>query len=111
MKKLIVIIGVMLVMMATIALSGCTETSKFVGTWTTSGGDGTMTFSDNTVLATIQIGDASLSGTYEWAIANQKITFTEVGGTLGITLDYSFPTSSQLILTNSNGGSITLIKA
>ena len=116
MKKKFVLVGIMLVMLMTISLSGCTnaiDKSKFIGTWTTSGGSGTMTFTgDNKVTATGQLGDFSLSGTYTWAVAGEKITFTsESGGSIGVTYDYRFPTSNELIFTNSMGGSITLTKA
>jgi len=113
-QKQFVLVGIMLVMLTTISLSGCVdEKSKFIGTWTTSNGDGTMTFTnDNKVTVTGQLVDISLSGTYTWAVAGEKITFTsESGGSVGMTLDYRFPTSNQLIFTNSNGGSITLTKA
>jgi hypothetical protein len=113
MKKQFVIVGIMLVMLTTISLSGCTNTvdkSQFLGTWTTSGG-GSMTFTnDNNVTVTGQLGDISLSGTYTWAVAGQKITFTS-GGPVGLTYDYRFPTSNQLIITDSNGRSVTLTKA
>lgn len=112
-QKQFVIVGIMLMMLATVSLSGCfDEKSKFIGTWATSDGNGTMTFTDdNKVTATGQLGDFSLSGTYTWAIADEKITFTsESGGTLGVTYDYRF-SDNQLIFTNSNGGSITLTKA
>jgi len=115
-QKQFVLVGIMLVMLTTIILSGCTnavDKSKFIGTWTTSSGDGTMTFTDdNKVTITGQLGDISLSGTYTWAVAGAKITFTsESGGSLGVTLDYRFPTANQLIFTNSNGGAVTLNKA
>ena len=111
-QKQFVIVGIMLVMLATVSLSGCTDAkSKFIGTWTTSGGGGSMVFTnDNKVTATGQLGDISLSGTYTWAVAAEKITFTS-GGSLGVTYDYRFPTANQLIFTNSNGGSVTLNKA
>jgi len=113
MKKQFVIVGITLVMLTTISLSGCTNTvdkSQFLGTWTTSGG-GSMTFTnDNNVTVTGQLGDISLSGTYTWAVAGQKITFTS-GGPVGLTYDYRFPTSNQLIITDSNGRSVTLTKA
>ncbi len=104
----------MLVMLTTISLSGCVdEKSKFIGTWTS--GDGTMTFTnDNKVTTSLQVGDISFSGTYTWAVAGAKITFTsDSGGSLGVTLDYRFTDANpnQLILTNSNGGSVTLTKA
>ena len=113
-KQFVLVVGIMLVTLTTISLSGCLdEKSKFNGTWRTSGGDGTMTFNnDNRVTATGQLGDLSLSGTYTWAVANGKITFTsESGGSVGITLDYTFSNDNQLILTGSSGGSITLTKA
>jgi hypothetical protein len=113
------VVGIMLVILiitiiAVIIISGgYFEKNKFIGTWTTSGGGGTMTFTnDNKVTVTGQLGDISLSGTYTWAVASEKITFTsESGGSAGVTLSYRFPTSDQLIFTNSNGGSITLNKA
>ena len=115
-QKQCVFIGIILVLLTTMSLSGCTnavDKSSFIGTWTTSGGDGTMTFTnDNLVTVTGQLGDFSLSGTYTWAVADEKITFTsESGGSLGVTLDYRFPTANQLIFTNSNGNSVTLTKA
>jgi len=115
-QKQFVLVGIMLVMLTTISLSGCTnavDKSKFIGTWTTSGGGGSMTFtSDDKVTVTGQLGDFSLSGTYTWAVAGEKITFTsESGGSVGVTYDYRFPTGDQLIFTNSMGGSITLTKA
>jgi hypothetical protein len=115
-QKQFVLVGIMLVMLTIISLSGCTnavDKSQFIGTWTS--GDGTMTFTnDNKVTSTIQLGDISLSGTYTWAVAGEKITFTsDSGGSLGVTLDYRFTNANpnQLILTNSQGGSITLTKA
>jgi len=114
-QKQFAVVGIMLVMLITISLSGCTnavDKSKFIGTWTTSGGGGSMTFtSDDKVTVTGQLGDFSLSGTYTWAVAGEKITFTsESGGSLGVTYDYRFPTTNQLIFTNSMGGSVTLTK-
>ncbi len=114
-QKQFVLVGIMLVMLTTISLTGCTnavDKSQFIGTWTASGG-GSMTFTnDNTVTVTGSLGgDITLSGTYTWAVAGAKITFTQEGGSLGLTYDYRFPTSSQLIFTNSNGGSLTLNKA
>ena len=115
-KQFVLIVGIILIILTTISLSGCinaVDKSKFIGTWRTSGGDGTMTFAnDDKVTVTGQLGDLSLSGTYTWAVADGKITFTsESGGSAGITLDYRFPTDDQLILTGSSGRSITLTKA
>jgi hypothetical protein len=112
-KKQVAILGVLFVVLVA-GLSGCVdEKSKFIGTWTTSGGGGSMTFTnDNKVTATVQLGDISLSGTYTWAVSGGKITFTsESGGSIGYTFDYGFPTDNQLIFTNSNGGSFTFTKA
>jgi hypothetical protein len=112
-KKFTLIVGITLMILTTISLSGCVdEKSKFKGTWRTSGGGGTMTFNnDNKVTVTGQLGDFSLSGTYTWAIADGEITFTsESGGSAGVTLDYRFPNDNQLILTSSSGRSITLTK-
>jgi hypothetical protein len=116
MKKQLVLVGMMLVMLTTVSLIGCTnavDKSQFIGTWNS--GDGTMTFTnDNKVTSTIQLGDISLSGTYTWAVADEKITFTsESGGSLGVTVDYRFTNANpnQLILTSSSGGSVTLSKA
>jgi len=113
-KRFVLVVGIMLVILTTLSLSGCLdEKSKFIGTWRTSGGDGTMTFNnDNKVTVTGQLGDLSLSGTHTWAVADGKITFTsESGGSAGITLDYRFSKDTQMILTGSSGGSITLTKA
>jgi hypothetical protein len=114
-QKQFFLVGIMLVLLTTISLSGCTnavDKSKFIGTWKTSDGDGMVTFTnDDKVTITGQLGDISLSGTYTWAVADKKITFTsDSGGSLGVTLDYRFPSSDQLIFTNSNGGSVTLAK-
>lgn len=115
-QKQFVLFGMTLVMLTTMLLSGCTnavEKNSFIGTWTSN--DGSMTFTnDNKVTTNLQVGDISFSGTYTWAVAGEKITFTsEDGGSIGVTLDYRFTNANpnQLILTNSQGASITLTKA
>ncbi len=114
-QKQFVLVGIMLVVLTIISLTGCTnavDKSQFIGTWTTSGG-GSMTFtSDNNVTVTGQLGDISLSGTYTWAVAGAKITFTS-SGPVGLTYDYRFTNANpnQLIITNSNSQSVTLTKA
>jgi hypothetical protein len=93
-------------------LSGCLdEKSKFIGSWQTADGLTTITFkNDNTATVTGSgpLGIVGLTGTFNYSIANQKITFSS--GSFGITLNYSFPSSSQLILSNDQGASVVLNK-
>ena len=106
-----VLAGIMLVMLTTISLSGCVdEKSKFMGTWRTAGGETTMTFTSTTatIVGTGPLGVASLTGTFNYTIANNKITFSS-GGTLGITLNYSF-SGSTLVISNDAGNSVIFTK-
>ena len=93
-------------------LSGCLEEkSKFIGSWQTADGLTAFAFNnDNTVTITGSgpLGIVGLTGTLNYSIANQKVTFSS--GAFGITLSYSFPKSSQLILSNDQGGSFILNK-
>jgi len=93
-------------------LSGCMdEKSKFVGSWQTADGLTTFTFNnDNTVTiaGSGPLGIGALVGTFNYSIANQKVTFS--AGSLGVTLNYSFPKSTQLILSNDQGASVVLNK-
>ena len=110
-QKQLVLVGVMLVMLTTISLSGCLdEKSKFIGTWRTAGGETTITFNSNTatIVGTGPLGLASLTGSFNYTIANNKITFSS-GGTLGITLNYSF-SGSTLIISNDVGNSLIFTK-
>jgi hypothetical protein len=110
-QKQFVLVGMMLVMLATISLSGCMdEKSKFIGTWKTAGGETTLTFDSTTVtiVGTGPLGVASLTGSFNYTIANNKITFSS-GGTLGVTLNYSF-SGSTLVLSNNNGDSVIFTK-
>jgi len=110
MKKLLVVVGIVVVL-ALCSLSGCLDgKSKFIGTWQTQDGKTLMTFNtDNkvTISGTGPLGLVALIGTFNYSVANQKITFSS--GDLGFTLDYSFPESNQLILT-SQGASLVLTK-
>ena len=109
-KKQIVIIGVFLVVMV-VGLSGCVdEKSKFLGTWKTAGGETTLTFDSNTatIVGTGPLGVTSLTGSFNYTIANNKITFSS-GGTLGITLNYSF-SGSTLVISNDAGDSVIFTK-
>lgn len=70
-----------------------------------------MNFDSNnrvTIIGSGPLGYLSLTGMYDYSIANQKITFSS--GDTGITLNYSFPRSNQLILSNDQGASLILSK-
>ncbi len=111
MKKLLGVVG-MLLLLSLCVLSGCLdEKSKFIGTWETTDGSVSMTFDTNnkvTVTGSGPLGFFSLSGVYDYSLANQKITF--LSGSTGITLNYSFPSSNQLLLSNDQGASFELTK-
>lgn len=111
MKKKIVVVGI-LVLLLCIGVSGCVdEKSKFVGTWETEDGDTTFTFEeDNMVMISGSgpFGMVALIGTFNYTLSDQQITFSS--GSFGITLEYSFPESNRLILTNEQGTSLILHK-
>jgi hypothetical protein len=110
-QKQLILVGIMLVMLTTISLSGCLdEKSKFIGTWRTAGGETTITFNSNTatIVGTRPLGLGSLIGSFNYTIANNKITFSS-GGTLGITLNYSF-SGSTLVISNDAGNSVIFTK-
>jgi hypothetical protein len=110
-QKQFVLVGIILVMLITISLSGCVdEKSKFIGTWRTAGGETTLTFDSNTAtfVGTGPLGVASLTGSFNYTIANNKITFSS-GGTLGITMNYSF-SDSTLVISNDAGDSVIFSK-
>jgi len=110
-KRTYLLIGTLLIV-GIIFLSGCVdEKSKFVGTWNFSGG-GTIVFNNDGTAVITDIGplaDLAVIGSVTYALANQKITFS--AGSVGVTLDYSFPDSNTLILSNNAGLSLTLVKA
>jgi hypothetical protein len=111
MKKFFIVAG-MLLLLSLSCLSGCLdEKSKFIGTWETQDGSISMTFDSNnkvTVTGSGPLGFFSLSGVYDYSLANQKITFLS-GGT-GVTFNYSFPASNQLLLSNDQGASLEFTK-
>jgi len=91
------------------------EKNKFVGTWQYSTGEslGTITFNNDNTVNINDIGplaDLELTGVFDYSIANNQVSFTS-SGSFGVTLNYSFPDSNTLILSNDAGLSITLIKA
>jgi hypothetical protein len=103
-----VILGIILV---TLSLCGCTdEKSKFIGTWQYSEG-GTITFNNDNTVSIDNIGplgQLELIGVFDYNIANNQVTFTS--GSVGVTLNYSFPDSNTLVLSNTAGLSIALTK-
>jgi len=110
-QKQFVLVIIMLVILTTISLSGCVdEKSKFIGTWRTAGGETTITFTSTTatIVGTGPLGVTSLTGSFNYTIANNKITFSS-GGTLGITLNYSF-SGSTLVISNDAGNSVIFTK-
>jgi hypothetical protein len=109
-KKHVVIFCAFLVILVTV-MSGCVdEKSKFIGTWKTAGGETTITFNSDTatIVGTGPLGVASLTGSFNYTIANNKITFSS-GGTLGVTLNYSF-SGSTLVISNDTGNSAIFTK-
>ena len=108
MKKFFIVIGILAVLCIS-CLSGCLdEKSKFIGTWQNQAVGTTMTFDSKNKVTITGLGFVSLSGTYDYTIANQKITFSS--GDIGVTLNYSFPESNQLIISNNQGASLLLTK-
>jgi hypothetical protein len=105
------IVGLFLLILVS-GLSGCVdEKSKFIGSWQTADGLTTFTFNNGntvTIAGTGPFGITALVGTFNYSIANQKVTFS--AGSLGVTMNYSFPSSTQLILSNDQGASIVLNK-
>ena len=105
------VIAIIVVIFAAIGIAMfLDEKGKFVGTWQYSAG-GTITFNnDNTVnIDNVgPLGDLELIGVFDYSIANNQITFNS--GSIGVTLNYSFPDSNTLVLSNDAGLSITLTK-
>jgi hypothetical protein len=109
--KQFIILGVLAVLSVS-CLSGCMdEKSKFVGTWQNQDGSTTMIFDSNnkvTITGTGPLGIVSLTGSFNYSVANQKITFSS--GSIGETLNYSFPQSNQLIISKDQGTSVVFNK-
>jgi hypothetical protein len=102
----------LLLCIGVIFLSGCVdEKSKFVGTWNFSEGGSIVFNNDGTAVITDidPLSDLAVVGTVTYSLANQKIMFS--AGSVGVTLDYSFPDSNTLILTSNGGVSLTFVKS
>ncbi|KYK22542.1 hypothetical protein AYK25_07165 [Thermoplasmatales archaeon SM1-50] len=111
MKNLFIGIGIF-IMLCVGSLSGCLdEKSKFIGTWFNQDGSTSMTFESDgtvTITGTGPLGFVSLTGTFNYSVADKKITFSS--GDTGVTFNYRFPESNQLILTTDQGASLLLTK-
>jgi hypothetical protein len=111
MNTLLIVIGVLLVLCVS-CLSGCVdEKGKFVGTWFNEDGSTMMVFDSDgkvTITGSGPLGFVSLTGTFDYSVADKKITFSS--GDTGITFHYSFPESNQLILSTDQGASLLLTK-
>jgi hypothetical protein len=107
-----VLIVCLLFLILLVGLSGCMdEKSKFIGSWQTADGLTRFTFNNGntvTIAGSGPLGIGALVGTFNYSIANQKVTFS--AGSIGVTLNYSFPSSTKLILSNDQGASIILNK-
>ena len=92
-------------------LTGCMdEKSKFIGTWKYSD-SGTITFNNDNTVNIDNVGplvNLELIGVVDFNIANEKITFNS--GSIGVTLNYDFPDTDTLILSDGAGLSLTLTK-
>ena len=108
---LLIIIGIVFVLL-TVGLSGCIdEKSKFIGRWQSEGGDTTLDFDNNNSVAITgegPLGNVELTGNFEYSVGDEKITFSS--GSFGITLNYYFPESNKIILSNDQGNSVIFNK-
>jgi len=111
MKKIEFIIGIFSLLIL-IGCSGCIdEKSRFIGTWEAETGNTTLDFDeDNSVTIS---GDGpleivELNGNFNYSVGENKITFSS--GAIGVTLNYNFPDSNELVLSNNQGNSMTFIK-
>ncbi|MFO7676877.1 MAG: hypothetical protein R6V50_00615 [Thermoplasmatota archaeon] len=113
-KHNVILILIMLVLVA--IFSGCigeqtNEKDKFIGTWRAEGGETAMEFEEDDIVSITgagPFGNIELTGKFKYLVADKQITFSP--GELGITFDYRFPSDTELVLTNQQGLSLTLIK-
>jgi archaellin len=111
MNKKMILVGAVVTLIL-LGFSGCLdEKSKFIGTWESEGGGTTLEFNDDN---TVEIsGDGpldivELTGNFDYSVGEDTVTFSS--GSLGITLNYSFPESDELVLSNDQGNSMTFMK-
>mgnify|MGYP006282894809 CR=1 FL=1 len=111
MRKKLLISGAVVLLIA-VGLTGCIdEKSKFIGTWQTEDRDTTLEFDeDNTVAISGDgpLGIVELTGNFEYSVGDNTVTFS--AGSFGVTLNYNFPESNELVLSNDQGNSVTFIK-
>lgn len=108
--KIYIISTILLLLL--IGVSGClNEESRLLGIWETEDGATTFEFRDDETVIISGTGPfdmASLIGTFNYTLSDQQITI--FSGSLGVTLDYRFPESNRLILSNGQGASLILYK-
>ncbi|MFO7677556.1 MAG: hypothetical protein R6V50_04140 [Thermoplasmatota archaeon] len=108
--KIFVISTILLLLL--VGISGCLkEERRFLGTWETEDGATTFEFTDDETVIISGTGPfdmASLIGTFNYTLSDQKITI--FSGSFGVTLDYRFPESNRLLLSNGQGASLILYK-
>ena len=111
MKMKLIIIGAVITILV-LGFSGCLdEKSRFIGTWESEGGGTTLDFyEDNNVSIS---GDGpfdivELTGNLEYSVGEDTVTFSS--GSFGVTLNYQFPESDEMVLSNNQGSSMIFIK-
>lgn len=111
MRTKIIIVGAIVTLLV-LGFSGCLdEKSKFIGTWQSEGGGTTLDFNeDNTVSISGEspFGNVELTGNFDYSVGEETVTFSS--GNFGISLDYRFPESDELVLSNDQGNSMTFMK-
>lgn len=111
MKKNILII-VLSLFLVFISFSGCLdEKNQFIGTWEAQNGNTTLVFKENNNVSISGDGPLDiieLTGNFEYLVGENTITFSS--GSFGVTLNYQFPESDELVLSNDQGNSVTFIK-
>ena len=111
MKKNFLIIGLTLFLLF-IGCSGCLdEKNQFIGTWEAQEGNTTLVFKKNNNVSISGDGPLDiieLTGNFEYSVGENTVTFSS--GSFGVTLNYQFPESNELVLSNDQGKSVSFIK-